>query len=134
MTPAELREEIAVELENLELTVAELRSLRLDVTGREPTVREKTAAASFLAQFYGGAENILKRISRFHSVPLPVGDDWHIRTVPVFLFTAPRAVASVVRCGLGGGPRAVPEVPARGPSQLRFATGLGADARGTGPG
>jgi len=47
------------------------------VAGREPTVREKTAAAAFLAQFYSGIENILKRVSRFHGVMLPSGDHWH---------------------------------------------------------
>jgi len=74
----ELREEIAVELEAMETTVNELRALQQDVAGREPTIREKTAAAAFLAQFYNGAENILKRISRYHNVPLPTGGAWHI--------------------------------------------------------
>lgn len=44
----------------------------------KPTVREKTAAAAFLAQFYTGIENILKRISRYHGVPLPSGETWHV--------------------------------------------------------
>lgn len=78
MKPAELREEIAVELEALEATVNELLALQEDVAEREPTVREKTAAAAFLAQFYNGLENILKRISSYHNVPLPTGDTWHI--------------------------------------------------------
>jgi hypothetical protein len=52
--------------------------LYTDVAEREPTVREKTAAAAFLAQFYTGIENILKRISRYHDVPLPTGDTWHV--------------------------------------------------------
>ena len=45
---------------------------------REPTLREKTAAATFLAQFYTGIENILKRICRFHNIELPHGETWHI--------------------------------------------------------
>jgi hypothetical protein len=76
--PDELREEIAVELEALEATVNELLGLQRDVAHREPTVREKTAAAAFLAQFYNGIENILKRISYYHGVPLPVGETWHV--------------------------------------------------------
>jgi len=75
---AQLREEIQIELENMELVVREVASLRSDLTGREPTVREKTAAAGFLVQFYNGVENILKRISRYHSVALPVGENWHV--------------------------------------------------------
>ena len=31
-----------------------------------------------MAQFYNGIENILKRITRFKSAPLPKGDSWHI--------------------------------------------------------
>jgi hypothetical protein len=73
-----LSEEIAVELEALEETVNELLALQEDVADREPTVREKTAAAAFLAQFYSGIENILKRICYHHNVPLPSGETWHI--------------------------------------------------------
>ena len=77
MILAELREEILIEFDNLQTTVAELQALRQDLASREPTNREKTAAATFLAQFYSGVENILKRLSRFYGVPLPVGDTWH---------------------------------------------------------
>jgi hypothetical protein len=78
MTLAELCEEISVELEMMESTVQEAVSLLNDLAGREPTVREKTAAAAFLAQFYGGVENILKRVHRYHGIPMPTGDSWHI--------------------------------------------------------
>jgi hypothetical protein len=78
MTSEELREEIAIELENIETVLQELTTLHKDVKGRDTTTREKTAASAFLAQFYGGIENILKRISRFHNVPLPSGEMWHV--------------------------------------------------------
>ena len=78
MRPEQLRQEIAIELESMESIVRELASLQRDLTGRQPTVRETTAAAAFLAQFYNGLENILKRISRFYEVPLPSGDTWHL--------------------------------------------------------
>lgn len=78
MTAQELREEIDIELELIETILKELTDLKKDIADREPTVREKTAAAAFIAQFYGGIENILKRISRFNSIPLPSGDTWHI--------------------------------------------------------
>ena len=77
MTVDELREEIGIELESLDTVIREITAIRLDVAGHEPTVREKTAAAAFLAQFYGGVENILKRIHRFHGLQLPTGDTWH---------------------------------------------------------
>ena len=84
MTAEVLKAEIAIEFGLLEQVVAELEGLRRDVRGREPSVREKTAAAAFLAQFYSGVENILKRLSRFHEVPLPVGDNWHFESFSRF--------------------------------------------------
>ncbi len=78
MKHEELRKEIDIELELLESTLKELAALRNDVDEREPTVREKTAAGAFMAQFYGGIENILKRICHFHGIAVPVGDTWHI--------------------------------------------------------
>lgn len=77
MTLSELREEISIELEMLELTVRESVSLLTELSEREPTVREKTAAGAFLAQFYGGVENILKRIHRYYGISMPTGDSWH---------------------------------------------------------
>jgi len=64
--------------ENIETVVKEVIALRNDLGPREPTVREKTAGAAFLSEFYNGIENILKRISYFYGVPLPSGDTWHI--------------------------------------------------------
>lgn len=78
MTADELREEVNIEIELIEGILREISSLRKDIADREPTIREKTAAAAFLAQFYGGIENILKRISKFYSIPLPTGDTWHM--------------------------------------------------------
>lgn len=79
MNLPELREEIGIELEMMATIVSETALLLKDIPdGKEPTVREKTAAAAFLAQFYGGIENILKRIHRYHGMPLPQGDSWHM--------------------------------------------------------
>lgn len=78
MIANELQEEVHIEIELIEGILREISSLRKDIADREPTIREKTAAAAFLAQFYGGIENILKRISKFYSIPLPTGDTWHM--------------------------------------------------------
>lgn len=78
MKSEELREQITIELELMETTVEELLAIRQDATKRQLTVREKTAAAAFLAQFYSGVENILKRISYFYNIPLPSGNSWHV--------------------------------------------------------
>ena len=78
MTADELREEIGIELELMATTVMEICSLLDDLAYSEPTVREKTAGAAFIAQFYGGLENILKRIHRYYGIPMPLGDSWHL--------------------------------------------------------
>ena len=78
MNIKELTTEISIEFELLDNILIELSNLKKDIEGREPTTREKTAAAAFMAQFYGGIENVLKRISVFNSIPIPVGDAWHI--------------------------------------------------------
>jgi hypothetical protein len=67
-----LKEEIGIELELMDKVVNELLSLKEDLSGREPTIREKTATAAFLAQWYHGVENIIKRIYRTGS---RVGDE-----------------------------------------------------------
>jgi hypothetical protein len=78
MIPIELSEEIAFELESMQITVDELVSLHQDMVHKEPTLRDKTAAAAFLSQFYNGLENILKRIYRYYGISLPTGETWHL--------------------------------------------------------
>jgi len=80
----DLREEVDRELGLMEETVHELLALQRDLVERCPTVREKTSAGAFLAQFYGGVENILKRICRFHDIPIPRGDTWHLDLFNMF--------------------------------------------------
>jgi len=84
VTSLELREEIDIQLELMAATVNEIAALCHDVGSGTPTVREKTAAAAFMAQFYGGVENILKRIHCYNGVALPGGDAWHIETFQRF--------------------------------------------------
>jgi hypothetical protein len=42
------------------------------------------AAALFLANFYNGIENVLKRICRFNHVDIPAGGDWHLELASSF--------------------------------------------------
>lgn len=62
----------------------ELVFLNQDLGKQAPTIREKTAAAAFLAQFYNGIENILKRICISYEVRLPEGDNWHVTLFKMF--------------------------------------------------
>jgi hypothetical protein len=78
MTLEELFEEINIELNLMETTVHEVIALSKAISGRQVTNLEKTAASSYLAQFYTGIENILKRICKFYNMKLPKTDTWHI--------------------------------------------------------
>jgi hypothetical protein len=77
MNVPEVNKDVRLQLERMEIVVAELEALQRDVRGRQPTLREKTAAGSFLAQFYGGVENVLRRISIYEGAGVPEGDRWH---------------------------------------------------------
>jgi hypothetical protein len=76
VTAGELKAEIGIEFDSLQQVVNEIETLREDVAGREPTVREKTAAAAFLAQFYSGIENILKRLTSLVNTPRHPVSSW----------------------------------------------------------
>ena len=60
MTLDDLHDEICIDFEVLDQTVAELIALQAGLARQNLTVREKVAAAAFLAQLYTAAENILK--------------------------------------------------------------------------
>ena len=85
MKPAPFHDEIAIQIEAMSATIDELIALHQDVKDREPTIREKTAASAFLAQFYNGVENILKRVAHQCNVPLPIGDTWHVDLFRYFI-------------------------------------------------
>lgn len=82
----ELREEIETELERMEIVVQEIIKLNEDTSDTEATHREKTAASAYIAQFYNGVENTLKRLSRFYEIPLPTSSAWHIDLFRHFCF------------------------------------------------
>jgi hypothetical protein len=84
MRLTELAQEIDIEFEAIQMTIDQLASLSKDVAQREPTVRELAAAGLFLANFYNGIENVLKRISRFHHIVLPARNDWHLELAKAF--------------------------------------------------
>ncbi|MBM4041278.1 MAG: hypothetical protein FJ290_22475 [Planctomycetes bacterium] len=84
MNATELRQEIELEFDAIERTLAELASLSSDTTGRAPTTREVAAAGLFLANFYNGVESVLKRIRLFHGIPMPSGPTWHLELLKGF--------------------------------------------------
>ena len=84
MNARDLRDEVRYDLTQMQTVVEELEALRRDVGRQEPTLREVMAAGAFLSSFYNGVENILKRVSKHHGVPLPTGDQWHVALLDGF--------------------------------------------------
>ena len=87
MNEERLRKEISIQIDLLDATIREICLLRDDLSCREPTLREVAAAGSFLADFYGGIENILKRICIARGVEVPAGEKWHRRLFQLFCET-----------------------------------------------
>lgn len=76
--------EVELELENLTLLLEEINKVVLDPKHEEPDIILKTATASFMAQYYNGIENILKRITKYYNVPLPKTESWHYELFSFF--------------------------------------------------
>ncbi len=96
MIADDLKAEIDIGIESIETALEKLAALYVDVGTRRPTVREKTAAATFLAQFYGGIENILKRISLFHNMPIPTGKTWQMDLFKRFCIPSYRSLPELI--------------------------------------
>ncbi len=77
-------EEIATELAAIEIVVNEVSSILSDYANQFPDVRIKTALGSFLAQFYMGIENILKKLVKAHGENLPKNENWHLELFKSF--------------------------------------------------
>jgi len=71
MSRSDIAEEVRIELKNLNIVIVELNSLLKENQFSEPLLKDKTAVGSYLAQFYNGIENILKRICRLKNINLP---------------------------------------------------------------
>lgn len=86
MSDIDLNSEIMWELSCMREVCREVRSIHDEFlkTGIHPGVRDRTAAGAFMAQFYNGIENILKRIVRTNNKKMPTGDDWHIQIIRLF--------------------------------------------------
>lgn len=79
-----LTDEINIDIDSMLLIVSDIEHLLNEVVNNTPTNIHKTALGGFVAQFYNGIENILKRIHKYLRIDLPKGEDWHITLLDRF--------------------------------------------------
>jgi len=77
MAKEELKEEIKIEIDNLERLNREMKQLLTKIEDK-PSFIEVRAAGSILHDFYCGVERILERIALSVDKNLPKGENWHI--------------------------------------------------------
>ena len=80
----ELRSEVEAERAAVELVLREIAALDAETGQDEPSARDRTAAAAFVAQCYMGVENVLKRLARHQQTAIPQGASWHIELLKAF--------------------------------------------------
>ena len=78
-------EPIRIEIESIEKILNEITGIIKEYSDSEPDIRIKAALASFIAQFYNGVENIMKRIMKINGWPLPKGENWHADLFNLFI-------------------------------------------------
>ncbi|MFH0919098.1 MAG: hypothetical protein V1913_01940 [Fibrobacterota bacterium] len=79
-----LKEEIQIEIENLNALVGETEKFLREVETRKPTTIEIIGAGGIVNGFYGGVENLLKRFLKYWQIPLPSGGQWHSDMLDIF--------------------------------------------------
>ena len=77
MAKEELKEEIKIEIDNLERLNREMKQLLTKIEDK-PSFIKVRAAGSILHDFYCGVERILERIALSVDKNLPKGENWHI--------------------------------------------------------
>lgn len=64
------------EMENVRRTVSMLENFRKTISN-PPQTAQLAAISVFLHNIYSGFENFLKRLARFHDIPLDTTERWH---------------------------------------------------------
>ena len=84
MRPPDLLSEIELEKANIRLALSDIERVRKELSASDSSPTIVAGAASYIAQWYGGMEAILKRIIRNRNVALPSGGEWHIELLKMF--------------------------------------------------
>lgn len=85
MKNQELIDEINNEINYLDISINLIIELNKMIANNEPDNIQKAAMNQFIAEFYNGIENILKRICKLNNFPIPYGEDSHIQLFNLFI-------------------------------------------------
>jgi hypothetical protein len=85
MNLEELNNQIELEILDLNLTVDYIKELYGNIGKTEPDAFQKAAITQFVAQFYNGIENILKKVCKYRQISLPYGANSHIELFNMFV-------------------------------------------------
>ena len=77
MNPDKYKQEVNFELRNIDQLIFEISSLVNIIGNKTPDIVQISAMSTFVAQFYSGIENIMKRTSKYNDIPLPGTIEWH---------------------------------------------------------
>ena len=66
MKAIDLIEEINSEISFLDITISDIIEIFNEISNNLPTKNQKAAITLYIANFYNGIENILKRISKYN--------------------------------------------------------------------
>ncbi len=77
MNPDKYKQEVSFELKNIDRLATEVISLAKIIGDTNPDTVQISAMSTFIAQFYSGIENIMKRTTKFNNIPLPSTVEWH---------------------------------------------------------
>jgi hypothetical protein len=80
----ELREQIAIDADASEQTLSHLNDLRHRTFGRDPDVHELAALGSYVRDVCQGFENMLLPLIKYHGLPRPDGNNWHLTIFNLF--------------------------------------------------
>lgn len=84
MNSLDLVKEIKTELEYLDITIKDIVDINILIDKNLPNKTQLAAIVLYIAQFYNGFENILKRICKYYKITLPYGGDSHIALTNMF--------------------------------------------------
>ncbi|MBM2817409.1 MAG: hypothetical protein HW421_4171 [Ignavibacteria bacterium] len=84
MKAGELKELLDIEFGFLDVTLESITELNAIIGSKQPDKFQLAAMSKLLSDMYNGTENVLKRICKYLTVPLPTGGFYHTELFLLF--------------------------------------------------